>query len=53
MLMLFVGLPNSAVCRRRNAMTPIVHTTDYKAMLERSLETETKAAEVYAGIIAA
>ena len=30
---------------------PIVHTTDYKAMLERSLETETKAAEVYAGII--
>ena len=34
----------------RNAH-PIVHTTDYKAMLERSLETETKAAEVYAGII--
>ena len=30
---------------------PIVHTTDYKSMLERSLETETKAAEVYAGII--
>ena len=30
---------------------PIAHTTDYKAMLERSLETETKAAEVYAGII--
>ena len=30
---------------------PIVHTTDYKIMLERSLETETKAAEVYAGII--
>ena len=34
----------------RNAH-PIVHTTDYEAMLERSLETETKAAEVYAGII--
>ena len=34
----------------RNAH-PIVHTTDYKAMLERSLETETKSAEVYAGII--
>ena len=34
----------------RNAH-PIVHTADYKAMLERSLETETKAAEVYAGII--
>ena len=30
---------------------PIVHSTEYKAMLERSLETETKAAEVYAGII--
>ena len=30
---------------------PIVHTTEYKAMLERSLETETKAAEVYANII--
>ena len=30
---------------------PIVHTTDYQSMLERSLETETKAAEVYAGII--
>lgn len=34
----------------RNAH-PIAHTTDFKAMLERSLETETKAAEVYAGII--
>lgn len=30
---------------------PIVHSTEFKAMLERSLETETKAAEVYAGII--
>ncbi|RJU92181.1 MAG: hypothetical protein DWC01_02750 [Candidatus Poseidoniales archaeon] len=30
---------------------PIVHTTGFTAMLERSLETETKAAEVYAGII--
>lgn len=28
----------------------IVHTTDYKTMLECSLDTETKAAEVYAGI---
>ena len=30
---------------------PIVHSTEFKAMLERSLETETKAAEVYANII--
>lgn len=30
---------------------PIAHATDYTVMLERSLETETKAAEVYAGII--
>ena len=30
---------------------PIVHSTDFKTMLERSLETETKAAEVYAGVI--
>jgi len=30
---------------------PIVHTTEFNAMLEHSLETETKAAEVYANII--
>jgi len=30
---------------------PIVHSTDFKDMLQRSLETETKASEVYAGII--
>lgn len=30
---------------------PIVHTTEFNAMLELSLETETKAAEVYANII--
>ena len=30
---------------------PIVHSTDFKTMLERSLETETKAAEVYAGVV--
>lgn len=30
---------------------PIVHSTAFKEMLERSLETETKAAEVYGGII--
>jgi len=29
----------------------IVHATDFTTMLERSLETETKAAEVYDGII--
>ena len=34
----------------RNAH-PIAHTTDFKAMLERSLETETKAAEVYACLL--
>lgn len=30
---------------------PIVHSTEFKEMLELSLETETKAAEVYGGII--
>ena len=30
---------------------PIVHATDYKTMLERSLETESKAAEVYGEIM--
>ncbi len=30
---------------------PIVHSTEFKEMLELSLETESKAAEVYGGII--
>lgn len=30
---------------------PIVHSTGFKEMLELSLETESKAAEVYSGII--
>ena len=30
---------------------PIVHSTEFKEMLELSLETETTAAEVYGGII--
>ena len=30
---------------------PIIHSTEFKEMLELSLETETKAAEVYGGII--
>ena len=30
---------------------PIVHSTEFKEMLELSLETEPKAAEVYGGII--
>ena len=32
--------------------TPIVHTTDYKVMLEESLKTEQKAAEGYEQVLA-